>query len=267
MKTQQVKGKQLRIAVILDASGHSYRALELALAIASGLKAEVEGVFVEDVDLLRLAGLPFVREVRGATLNEEQVSEDRLQRELRGLARQARQSLESSASRHGVRWSFRVWRGSVRAEILAAALEAEMLTLVPLGSFAPFHERMPARTLTASPSELVVAVAFDGCDTSARALDAAAHLARKKKAGLRILLQSADPGQQKKLRKKALGLLKGKSPQPAFFAAGSSASELAQAVVRSASDILVIDTKNNLLEGRTIWQCVQAVHCPLLVVR
>ena len=95
MKSEQPKGKQRRIAVILDASGHSYPALELALAVAAGLKAEVEGVFVEDADLLRLAGLPFVRDVRGATLNEEQVTEDRLQRELRGLARQARQSLES----------------------------------------------------------------------------------------------------------------------------------------------------------------------------
>lgn len=267
MKTEQVKNRQRRIAVILDASGQSYRALELALAIAAGLKAEVEGVFVEDSDLLRLAGLPFVREVRGATLNEEQVSEDRLQRELRGLARQARKSLESSADRHGVNWSFRVWRGSGRAEILAAALEAEMLTLGPVDSYAPFRNRPLPATAAKSPPSLVVAVVFNGSDTSSRALSAAAHLARSKQGELRILLQCADPDKHKKLRKKALSQLKDKPPKPAFLRAGSSTPELAQAVVRSAGDVLVIDAQNNLLEGHTIWQCVQAVHCPLLVVR
>lgn len=267
MKSERAKDKQRRIAVILDASGHSYAALELALAIAAGLKAEVEGVFVEDADLLRLAGLPFVREVRGATLNEEQVTEDRLQRELRGLARQARQSLESSASRHGVRWSFRVWRGSVQAEILAAALEAEMLTLAPLGSFAPLHRRPPPQPATPRPGELVVAVAFNNSDASSRALDAALKLARKKKAQLRVLLQHADTKQREKLRKKALNLLKGKLPNTTFLAVGSSITELAQAVLRSSGDVLVIDGENDLLEGRTVWQCVQAVHCPLLVVR
>ena len=81
------------------------------------------------------------------------------------------------------------------------------------------------------------------------------------------LLQHADPEQRKKLRKKAASLLKEKLPKTSFLAAGATPSELAQAVLQSGGGVLVIDAENELLQGRTIWQCVQAVHCPLLVVR
>ena len=53
-----------RILVALDASRHSLAALEAAAELAARLKAELVGLFVEDIDLLRLAGLPFAREIR-----------------------------------------------------------------------------------------------------------------------------------------------------------------------------------------------------------
>ena len=53
-----------RILVALDASRHSLAALEAASELAEALKAELVGIFVEDVNLLYLAGLPFAREVR-----------------------------------------------------------------------------------------------------------------------------------------------------------------------------------------------------------
>ena len=53
-----------RIVVALDASSHSHAALAAAVALAGRLQAELQGIFVEDVNLLRLAELPFAREVR-----------------------------------------------------------------------------------------------------------------------------------------------------------------------------------------------------------
>ena len=48
-----------RILVALDASAHSHAALAAAVALAARLHAEIEGLFVEDINLLRLAELPF----------------------------------------------------------------------------------------------------------------------------------------------------------------------------------------------------------------
>jgi hypothetical protein len=44
-----------------------------------------------------------------------------MERTLRALAKEARQSLESAAARTQVQWSFRVVRGAPAAELLAAA--------------------------------------------------------------------------------------------------------------------------------------------------
>ena len=51
-----------RILVALDASTHSLAALETAAGLAARLEAELVGLFVEDINLLRAAELPFARE-------------------------------------------------------------------------------------------------------------------------------------------------------------------------------------------------------------
>ena len=53
-----------RILVGLDASPRSLSALEVACDLAARFRAELEGLFVEDIDLLRACELPFTREIR-----------------------------------------------------------------------------------------------------------------------------------------------------------------------------------------------------------
>ncbi|MDH3900470.1 MAG: universal stress protein, partial [Gammaproteobacteria bacterium] len=107
------------IVVTLDASEPGRSALETAVRLAAILGAELEGIFVEDINLIRLAGLPFLREVRPWSLGEETISTQRMQRELRTLARHAERMLEQAAREMGVPWSFQVWRGRAGAETLA----------------------------------------------------------------------------------------------------------------------------------------------------
>ena len=53
-----------RILVAIDTSPHGSAALEAAARLATELRAELEGLFIEDINLLRLAGLPFAREIQ-----------------------------------------------------------------------------------------------------------------------------------------------------------------------------------------------------------
>ena len=56
-------GSIKRILVALDASAANRTALQTAALLASELQAELQALFVEDINLLRLAELPFAREV------------------------------------------------------------------------------------------------------------------------------------------------------------------------------------------------------------
>jgi hypothetical protein len=258
-----------RIAVALDASEQSLRLMALAGGIAAALEAELEGVFVEDADLLRLAGLPFLREFRLTTRGEAAVDAERLQRELRATARRVRESVERSAQRLGCAWSFRVWRGDLEAEILSAALDAEMFTLAPLGRHAPLLARPSAAPRPRTEGALTVAVLFDGSAEAARALATGAELTTRRHAALAVILQAPDAAGIERLREQAKDLLgkeAGARVQLVSFVAGT-AKALAETALRLGSDLLLVHAANPLLAAGGLWRSLGALGCPVLLVR
>ncbi|MGD8821809.1 MAG: universal stress protein, partial [Anaerolineales bacterium] len=56
-----------RILVAVDASSHSRAALEAAAELAASLEVELVGIFVEDINLMRLAELPIAVEIETPT--------------------------------------------------------------------------------------------------------------------------------------------------------------------------------------------------------
>lgn len=279
MTKDQVKPPPRRIAVALDASEQSLRVMAIAADIASVLQAELEGVFVEDSELLRAVGLPFQREFRLATRDESVIEPERLQRELRAAARWMRQSLQQSAQRLGCSWSFRVWRGDLQAEILSAASGAEMFTLSRIGRFAPFRRRAPLRAGSttaglggtrgvASPAALTLSLLFDGSAGAQRILAAAVELAAGGRAELHIILRGADAGELAERRRLALELLGSTAGRTSFIVLqGGSADDVAGSMLRSGGDIFLIDAGDRLLQRDSLWKSLAALDCPMLVIR
>lgn len=180
-----------RILVAIDASAASLDALSAATALAARLGAALEGLFVEDEDLLRLAALPFTDLVRTPGGARERFDSATAEASLRAVAARAREALERAAARHGVACSFRVVRGRVSQQIVAAAGEAD---LVVLG--ASSHGRLARSSLgatakaaaTRAPSPVLllppgarleggIVALDDGSPSGARALAAARSLA------------------------------------------------------------------------------------------
>jgi nucleotide-binding universal stress UspA family protein len=122
-----------RILVAIDASAASLDALAAAASLAERLGAELEGLFVEDEDLLRFAALPFGEVVRSPGGGRERLDAAAAEAALRALAAHARVALERTASHHRVACSFRVTRGRVVREVLAAAAEADLVVLGAAG--------------------------------------------------------------------------------------------------------------------------------------
>lgn len=118
-----------RIVVALDASPYSFAALRTAAELAMLLDIELEGLFVEDINLLHLCGFPFGQEIGSYTATVRRLDNAAVERQLRTLAGVIQQSMSQVATRMPVRWNFQVRRGAVVAELLAAAQNASLLTL------------------------------------------------------------------------------------------------------------------------------------------
>jgi nucleotide-binding universal stress UspA family protein len=97
MKQEEREPAIRRILVALDASRHSLAALEAAAELAARLKAELAGLFVEDINLVRLAGLPFAREIRYPSATIQQLDSPRLEQELKVQATRMRRALAAAA--------------------------------------------------------------------------------------------------------------------------------------------------------------------------
>src|SRR5690606_38139035 len=112
-----------------DASPHSLAALEGAATLAAHQQAELTGIFIEDNDLLRLAGLPFAREMIYPDVLGRPLDADLMRSRLREAAALARRAVSEAALQAGVNWSSLVRRGAALTELIQAAGEADLLVL------------------------------------------------------------------------------------------------------------------------------------------
>jgi nucleotide-binding universal stress UspA family protein len=181
-----------RIMVALDASATSISALRNAVELAARLRAELIGLYVEDTNLLRLAQLPFVREVRTFSETLHPLDALDLERQLRVEAARVRQVLERICDERHVRCRFQVFRGAVGAELLAAAANADLMVLGKIGRsyfgtkrIGSITRMMVSRrtgmTLIMQSGALLtvpVMLLYDGSEQARKALSVASHLAR-----------------------------------------------------------------------------------------
>lgn len=193
-----------RVIVPLDAASENRAAIETAARLAARAHAPLHGVFVEDEDLLHLAGLPFARQVTlGA--GAEQLSRAQVELHQKAAAGRARSDLEAAARRHGVKCSFEVVRGAPEIA-LAGASESDLVVAGGLTRAIGPHFRLDCRwwsSVQVAPGPFllvrhaggeggsVVVLLRDRGRASARLLEAAARVAHAED---RLLTVISPPG-------------------------------------------------------------------------
>ena len=197
------EGQPHRIVVALDASSYSLAALRAAIELAALLDVEVEGLFVEDINLLYLCGFPFNQEIGSYTATSRRLENALLERQLRTLATSIQASIEKSMDRvlrAPVRWTFHVRRGSVVNELLAAAQHADILSIGRSGQVRRRTLGSTARALVQRSQRPVLLLdaegglvyplfaIYTGSDTSQRVLHWLTTLARHTDHPVRIFL-------------------------------------------------------------------------------
>lgn len=116
-----------QILVAVDASRHSQTALAVAVRLAKRLGAPLRVLFVEDLDLLHVASLPFARQVDVSTGTCRAFDPRTAERLLAAERRRVQVLLDEALRQVPVPFSFDVVRGKVQAELLAAAGQAEFV--------------------------------------------------------------------------------------------------------------------------------------------
>jgi nucleotide-binding universal stress UspA family protein len=117
MKIVVIKGYEPicveRILVSLDKSSHSLAALQAAIELARHYHATLQGVFVEDINLLNLTKMPFHQEVREYTATVREISTDGLSREISVQSRWVTRNFQKTINQTDVNANFVVLRGNI----------------------------------------------------------------------------------------------------------------------------------------------------------
>lgn len=256
-----------RILVALDTSSRGTAAAQAAAELAGTMQAELLGLFVEDMNLLNLAGLPFAREQGLTSACSRLLDFDDIERAMRSQAAQVERLLARTAERQQLRWSFQVTRGQVVAEVLSAGQDMDLVVLGKTGRSITAKLRGPRLAGEEVPARRPVLLVFDGSESSFRALSVAARLARSASRALVLMIPEIGKDYPR-LRKQAEDSLEPGISRVRWHAVKGSAREMAQAARSERADIVVLSIPpDSRSTSELIDSLLETVDCPLVLVR
>ena len=268
-----------RILVALDASPQSLAALEVAAELAAKYGAELIAVFVEDINLVRLAEFPFAQEFGHFSAISRQLDSQHIERELRAHARWVERTTAMIARRNNLRWSFYTTRGTIPGELLSAALESDLIILGKTGWSGHRQLGSTARSLVVQAplpalflqrslrSGVPLMVAYEGSPSGQKAL-AIARMLRLSDNPFTVLVLAADLEEANRLQLEAQSLL-----EPAGIPAGyrwlseMNEQKIARLARLEGCEVMVVPADSQFFSEDILLSMVKETDCAVLLVR
>lgn len=258
-----------RIWVALDESPRSTAALTAAADLAAGLDAELAGLFVEDINLQHLIGLPFAREFSLLSGAGRPLSQRDVERTWRREAEALQRLLAEAAGTLRLRWSFHVARGRVSAEVNTLA---QAFDLVVLGRRSGIQVMTVSRSTAGQtgnrPKTGPVLVLFDAgsTSTSTRNLDLGIMLARRNGAELLLLIDAENEDAYRVACAAAQTALKARETSGrCVWLSGINGSKLIQVARREEAGCLVLPDKKRFLRTEGLDRVLDEIECPIVL--
>jgi len=271
-----------RILVALDASPASRFTIQTAVDLAVRFGAELIGLFVEDTNLLRVARLPFVREIGAFSFSARKLDLDDLQRQLRAQADQMHRSLAMAAQLRGISWEFRVQRGPVAAEVMTAGADADLMIMGRAGRSLTAHRRLGSTVrsmvlqrsgmtfiLTSAPRFTAPAILlYDGSEAGHKALEIAGSLIEAQDRRLTVVVVAESRSGAHDLRAESSRLLTGFSIATDFrILVDPRHNELAWLVRMTGEGPVILPCGRESLQGEPLCSLLDEIPNPVLLVR
>ena len=274
-----------RILVALDTSRQSRCTLEIAASLATRRKAELLALFIEDVNLVHLAGLPFAREVDRISTVERQFDAPVMSRGLRTQLHLIRRLLAQVTQDTSLHASVKIVRGHYVTEAISAATEMDILFLGRDRDTEP--PDAPGQRAAAKPYSGIqpplsrpVWVLFDGTPAAARALAIANDLAAAEQKQLLIVLQATTLEKAGELKQQAIAALRephsprgaeraavppGLSPLQYMTTPPSKTDALLRSVRQKGCSLMVINREQAQQLNHTLKILIEELNCPIVL--
>ena len=124
-----IQTSRRRILLSIDAVSYTPEVIDLAVEMAASLGLQLHGLFVEDIDLLSVAGQAFTTEITLATADERALDPDSMLRSFRAVSSKIRTQLEQAARLASVPWSFETIRGRRVETGLACCQDTDLVMI------------------------------------------------------------------------------------------------------------------------------------------
>ncbi len=272
-----------RILVAVDASSHSQAALEAAIEMARRFNAELVGLFVEDLNVLRAAGLPLAQAFGEYSAARQRIDIHSVERQFRWRIRRTRRIFVQLTRQQSVRASFRVARGMVNAEIHAAAETADVLIIGRAGWSRARHRQLGSTARAICGDEIPgvtailkegqqltgpVTVLYDGSREGDQALLVAGALVEEVSEPLQILLVAADAEHARQLRARANRCLRSASTMRQYRSVVKPrVAQLARRVQETQAGAVVVPANLSLIQEDSLPELLGVIDLPIVLVR
>jgi nucleotide-binding universal stress UspA family protein len=276
-----------RVVVAFDWGSESGAAVETVAALAARLQAELKAMFVEDIDLVRLAQHADVRTFSAMSAAGRPLQVDHLTRELNARLARARRAIEDAAARRRLPCAFEVCRGRLLAEALNAAGSDDLLIVSwtpATAAFADASDQAPpmvvARALAEArarsvlllhpraPANGPVLVAYDGSDAAQAALSTAAMLADRNADAIEVALLAA-PVEDAAAWARTIASVFAAAPQgPALVELPTAGLDaFCRQAARRGAGLMVLGANLALADGGAGRRALERAACSVLLVR
>jgi len=252
-----------RVLLAMQSAEPPPELLSTATALARRLQSELTGLFVEDLDLLRLAALPFAREIGLASGVSRPLDVHVVERALQRQAEQLRRQLAARAHELSLPWSFQTARGTLLEQALSVAAE---LDLIVFGR--RWRPGMRAAGALFQPTAgHTVSALFDASEAGSRVLAAARELAQGQSEQLCLLVPAGSAASIQALRHHAADLLELPPEAPRVQPVALEAGDLARQVRQRRSGALVLSSRVLPDATRQIRMLLEVADCTVVLVR
>ncbi|MFO1322091.1 MAG: hypothetical protein U1F52_21000 [Burkholderiales bacterium] len=251
---------RLLLAVSSAWTGNGVR--RILATLVEGQDLAVDALFVEDLDLLHLAALPFTREVGRTSGISRAILTDDVERALQSAARQMERDLRRLAVEHRFVCTFETRRGRFDAEVRRKAPAVDVVLVPP--------RRAPASPATSAPHVPPQVIVRIETETPAgeRALRLAAALARSDRS--RLVVVVPDPSRQATAT--ALGWVRARLPSAAMpvrvvIESDANPAPLAALAGAGRHDVVVLPSAGASPQDGSLDAALDTLPCTAVLVR
>lgn len=256
---------QKRILVALDTFQDFQALLDIAASLAKHQGAEISALFVEDINLIHLAGLPFAREIERLSTTELQLDASKIHLSLEKQAERIRYHLSNITRQSHLQISMTVVRGQYVTEALAAATGNDLLLLEKR----THRQRKITSSSRKKQNVRPVWVIFDGSEAAAKSLLIAAEFSKSSHAELNIVLKTKDAETVTALKLQVRQLISDFAVNLHFFVQDQDdfTATLQNILQRGCSIIIINRNQQDTLSANQLASLFsEQAGCPVLLV-